>query len=70
VGPRAGLEAGSEEKNSQPLIGLEPPIIQPVAQRYSGDVSLSVRDQVSLRYKTRREIMVLYILIFKFPVIL
>jgi len=25
---------GSEEKNSQPLLGLEPPIIQPVAQRY------------------------------------
>jgi hypothetical protein len=24
---------GGEEKNSQPLSGLEPPIIQPVAQR-------------------------------------
>jgi hypothetical protein len=26
--------SGGEEKNSQPLLGLEPPIIQPVAQRY------------------------------------
>jgi hypothetical protein len=25
---------GGEEKTSQPLQGLEPPIIQPVAQRY------------------------------------
>jgi hypothetical protein len=30
---------GGEEKNSQPLPGLEPPIIQPVAQLYSTDVS-------------------------------
>jgi hypothetical protein len=28
-----------EEKNSQPLSGLEPPIIQPVAQCYSTDLS-------------------------------
>jgi hypothetical protein len=26
---------GVEKKNSQPLPGLEPPIIQPVAQRYT-----------------------------------
>jgi hypothetical protein len=31
VGPTAGLDAG-EEKNSQRLPGLEPPIIQPVSQ--------------------------------------
>jgi hypothetical protein len=30
---------GAEEKNSQPLPGLEPPIIQPVAQRYTGELS-------------------------------
>jgi len=29
VGPRAVLDAGGEEKNSQSLRGLEPPIIQP-----------------------------------------
>jgi hypothetical protein len=28
-----------EEKNSQPLLGLEPPIIQPVALRCSTDIS-------------------------------
>jgi hypothetical protein len=26
---------GGEEKNFQPLLGLQPPIIQPVAQRYA-----------------------------------
>jgi hypothetical protein len=29
---------GGEEKNSQPLPGLEPPIIQPVAQRYTNEL--------------------------------
>jgi hypothetical protein len=31
--------SGGEEKNSQPLPGLEPPIIQPVAQRYTTELS-------------------------------
>jgi hypothetical protein len=31
VGPRASLDA---MENSQPLPGLEPPVIQPLAQRY------------------------------------
>jgi hypothetical protein len=30
---------GGEEKNSQPLPGLEPPIIQPVAQRSTTEFS-------------------------------
>jgi hypothetical protein len=30
---------GGEEKNSQPLPVLEPPIIQPVAQRYTTELS-------------------------------
>jgi hypothetical protein len=30
---------GGEEKNSQSLPGLEPPIIQPVAQRYTTEIS-------------------------------
>jgi hypothetical protein len=34
---------GGEEKNSQPLPGLEPPIIQPVAQRYTAELSLLLR---------------------------
>jgi hypothetical protein len=33
---------GSEKKNSQPLPGIEPLIIQPVAQRYTTEVSLLV----------------------------
>jgi hypothetical protein len=34
-GPHRRSERGREEKNSQLLPGLEPPIIQPVAQRYT-----------------------------------
>jgi hypothetical protein len=30
---------GGEDKHSQPLPGLEPPIIQPVAQRYTTELS-------------------------------
>jgi hypothetical protein len=32
-GPHSRSECGGEEKNSQHLVGFEPPIIQPVAQR-------------------------------------
>jgi hypothetical protein len=32
---------GGEEKNSQPLLGLEPPIIQPVAQRYTTEILIN-----------------------------
>jgi hypothetical protein len=39
VGLRAGVEYGGGEKNSQLLPGLEPPIIQPVAQRYTTELS-------------------------------
>jgi hypothetical protein len=38
VCPRAGLDAVAKTK-SQPLPGLEPPIIQPVAQRYTTELS-------------------------------
>jgi hypothetical protein len=34
-GPQNRSGRSGEEKNSQPLPGLEPPIIQPVAQRYT-----------------------------------
>jgi hypothetical protein len=32
--PQSQSGCGGEEKNSQPLLGLKPPIIQPIAQRY------------------------------------
>jgi hypothetical protein len=38
-GPHSRSGRGGEEKNSQPLPGLEPPIIQPVAQRYTTELS-------------------------------
>jgi hypothetical protein len=38
-GPQNNSGRGWEEKNSQPLPGLEPRIIQPVAQRYTTELS-------------------------------
>jgi hypothetical protein len=38
-GPQNRSESGGEEKNSQPLPGIEHPIIQPVAQRYTTELS-------------------------------
>jgi hypothetical protein len=38
-GPQSRSGRGGEEINSQPLSGLEPPIIQPVAQRYTTELS-------------------------------
>jgi hypothetical protein len=38
-GPQSRSGCGGEKKNSQPLPGLKPPIIQPVAQRYTAELS-------------------------------
>jgi hypothetical protein len=38
-GPQSRFGRGGEEKNSQPLPGLEPPIIRPVTQRYNTELS-------------------------------
>jgi hypothetical protein len=37
-GPQSRSGRGGEEQNSQPLPGLEPPIIQPVAQHYTTEL--------------------------------
>jgi hypothetical protein len=37
--PQSRSRRGCEEKNSQLLPGLEPPIIQPLAQRYTAELS-------------------------------
>jgi hypothetical protein len=39
VGPRADLDVVVVEKNSHLLTGLEPPIIQPLAQHYTTELS-------------------------------
>jgi hypothetical protein len=39
-GPQSRSGRGGEVKNSHPLPGLEPPIIQPVAQRYTTELTL------------------------------
>jgi hypothetical protein len=38
-GPQSRSGRGGEEKNSQPLPGFEAPIIQPVARRYTTELS-------------------------------
>jgi hypothetical protein len=38
-GPQSRSGRRGEEKNSQPLPGHEPPIIQPVAQRYTTELT-------------------------------
>jgi hypothetical protein len=37
--PQNSSGRGGEEKNFQPLLGLKPPIIQPIAQRYTTELS-------------------------------
>jgi hypothetical protein len=37
--PLVPIGRGGEEKNFQPLLGLEPPVIQPIAQRYTTELS-------------------------------
>jgi hypothetical protein len=41
--PQSRSGCGGEEKNSQSLPGLEPLIIQPVAQRYTTELSRFLR---------------------------
>jgi hypothetical protein len=38
-GPQSRSGRGDEDKNSRTLPGLETPIIQPVAQRYTAELS-------------------------------
>jgi hypothetical protein len=38
-GPYSQSECGGEEKMSQLLLGLEPPIIQPIAQCFAAELS-------------------------------
>jgi hypothetical protein len=45
-GSHSRSERGGEEKNSQPLSGFEPPIIKPVAQRYTTELSRLLRRTV------------------------
>jgi hypothetical protein len=50
VGPRSRSRHGGEEKDSQPLPGLEPPIIQPIAQRCTTELSRLLPSLISSCY--------------------
>jgi hypothetical protein len=59
--PQSRSGRGGEKKNSQPLPGLEPPITQPAAKRYTTEVSQlpAFRKEVySLNRKRKREVIV------------
>jgi hypothetical protein len=59
---------GGEEKNSQPLPGLDPPIIQLVAQRYTAELSrLSLRVIVDFSMAPRNSRMQIEKLKFSLP---
>jgi hypothetical protein len=46
-GLQSRSKRGSEENNSQPLPGLDPPTIQPVAQHYTTELSRHLKAQWS-----------------------
>jgi hypothetical protein len=50
-GPQSRSEDAGEERNSQLLLGLEPPIIKPVAQRYTTELSLFSRVSKNMKVK-------------------
>jgi hypothetical protein len=50
--PQGPSGRGSEEKNSWPLPGLEPPIILPIAQRYTSGTAALYKSQSSSLYST------------------
>jgi hypothetical protein len=48
-GPLSQLGHGGEEKNSQLLPGLEPPVIQPIAQGYITELSWLYRKMSKIK---------------------
>jgi hypothetical protein len=52
-GPQSRSGRGGEKKNSQPLPGLEPPIIQPVAQRCTAELSRTAGEVKKMERKFR-----------------
>jgi hypothetical protein len=54
-GPQNRSGRGDEDKYSQPLPGIENPIIQPVAQRYTAELSWLYQHKM---VKTKRHIFV------------
>jgi hypothetical protein len=55
--PQSQSGHGGEKKNSKPLPGLEPPIMQPVAQRYATEISrLLIVECVSKKKMFRKSI--------------
>jgi hypothetical protein len=54
--PQSQSGRGSEEENSQPLLGLKPLIIQSIAQCYTTELSWFLGDRVLMRiFRPKRE---------------
>jgi hypothetical protein len=60
VSLRVGLDAVVKKTNSQPLPGLEPPIIQPVAQRYTTELSWLHENRLCGVLKHRENVLVFW----------
>jgi hypothetical protein len=48
VDPRSGLDTVVRIKAHSPLLGLVPPIVQPIVQRYNTELSQFLRVKVKL----------------------
>jgi hypothetical protein len=59
---------GDEEKNSQPLLGLEPLIIQPIAQHYTTELSQFLCSSVWIKKNAHDILEVHFISNFKYLV--
>jgi hypothetical protein len=49
-GPHSRSGKGGEKKNSQPLPGLEPPIIQPIAQLFTPEICRLLMNDCCYRF--------------------
>jgi hypothetical protein len=59
-GPQSQSGHGGKEKNSQPLPALEPPIIQPVAQRYTTELSRLLTWTTEMGISSRQDLRMLH----------
>jgi hypothetical protein len=50
-GPQSRSGHGGEERNFQPLLGREPSINQPIAQRYTNELSRLLLDFLHIVFK-------------------
>jgi hypothetical protein len=63
-GPQSQYRHSGEDKNSQPLLRLEPPIIQPIAQSYTELSQLAQRTKLPPIFKLFKSHFMILVTIF------